>query len=470
MPVRDAQISERIARATRRSPQIEATSRSPVIVAGAVAGSLLALGIAEGTYSEEARAVLAILVWTTLLLGIALRLLPRSRPPDAALVAGALFALLTLLTGLSIAWASDDGAAIKELIRVGAYLGLFAMVVCASRDGEIRPWLTGLALGIVAIAGLALLSRMVPVLPGGDEEIAEVLPSVRGRLSFPIGYWNGLAALVALGAVLLAWFAAFAPTRRSRAAATAVLPMLALTIYLTSSRGGFVALGVGLVTLVGLGPQRPAIVASGLLGLVGALLAIEIASAQAALLDGETGGQASWEGFQLLVASVALMALIGGTRAAADEAVMRPTFPRISPRLGIALGGLLLAAAVVASDPAQRLEEFKRVPSAEAAGSRAFVPGNLDRVSGSGRWQLWTEAVDAFASEPVYGIGAGAYGTYWNQHATIDQAVTQAHCSPSWGLLRYSCCWRSCFWGRSAAFAIVPSSPTRTPSRSPSPW
>jgi hypothetical protein len=396
--------------------------RSQSLIPAVVALSVVLCALAEGGYSVEARAILALLVWTTVISGVAFNLFPRSRLPDASVVAGGLLAVLVLLTGISVAWASDDGAAVQEFVRVGGYLGLFALVLCTARDGELRPWLVGLALGITAVGVLAVSSRLVPSLPGGDEEIAQFLPGAAGRLSFPIGYWNGLAALLALGAVLLAWLGAFARTRRGRAAATAALPVLGLGIYLTSSRGGYAALAAGLIVLIALGPRGKAVFVSALLGAVGTLLAIALASGQSELIDGSTGSAARSQGAILLAAMVAYTLLTGATRAWIDDAVIGGRLPQPSRRTVLAIGAIGLVALVVAVNPVKRWESFVAVPTSAAAGS-----GDLERGSGSGRWQFWNEAIDAFGSEPVHGLGAGGFGNYWNQHATIDQVVTQAH-------------------------------------------
>ncbi len=66
----------------------------------------------------------------------------------------------------------------------------------ASPRASARAWLGGLALGLVIVAGLALVSRFEPSF-GGDQELGTFLPAAAGRLSYPIGYWNGLAAAMA---------------------------------------------------------------------------------------------------------------------------------------------------------------------------------------------------------------------------------------------------------------------------------
>jgi hypothetical protein len=391
-----------------------------------VALLVVILSLAAGGYSAGMRAAIACVAWGVLLVGVALGAFPRSTTPVTALIAGGLLLGLTLLTGVSVAWASDDGAAIQATVLAAAYLGIFALIVCVAREDDARGWLLGLALGIAVVGLLAILSRLVPSLPGGDEEIARLLPSARGRLSYPIGYWNATAALLALGIVLMTWLGASARSLVGRAAAVSSIPMFTLGIYLASSRGGFAAVGLGIVVLIAIGPRRPALITSAVIGAIGAGLAIALASGQTDLLDA-TGPDAERQGVELLAATVACMFFAGVARAVLDGVMARV---RPSPRLtraGLAVLLLAGAIAVVAADPAERFDEFKTVPTNEGAGKTDFIASHLSSGSGSGRWQFWEVAVDAFEDEPVHGIGAGGYADYWNQHAPISRVTKHAH-------------------------------------------
>jgi hypothetical protein len=395
--------------------------------AGFVAVLVVALSLGQGGYSAGMRAAIAFAAWATVAGGLALGTFPRSRIPASAVITGGMLGGLALLSGLSVAWASDNGAAIEATVLVAAYLGIFALIVCVAREGDARTWLIGLALGIVGVGLLAILSRLVSSLPGGDEEIARLLPSARGRLSYPIGYWNGTAALLAVGVVLMTWFGASARTLLARTLAVAAIPMLGLGIYLASSRGGFLALVLGLVVLVGVGPRRPALLLCAAIGAVGTGLAIALASGQTSLLDATGGPDANNQGFELLGATVACMFFTGVVRIILDGVAntLRP-----SPLLArISLAMLVLAGivALIVADPGKRFDEFKSVPTNEGAGKTDFVASHLSSGSGSGRWQFWGVAVDAFGDQPVHGIGAGGYADYWNQRAPISRVTKQAH-------------------------------------------
>jgi tetratricopeptide (TPR) repeat protein len=371
--------------------------------------------------------VIAICAWVALIAGLGFGLLPRDRVPTAALVSGSLLAGLAVLSGLSVIWASDDGAALEEAVRASGYLGIFALVVGASRGREARPWLAGLAIGILVVGLLALVSRLIPGLPGGDEEIARLLPAARGRLSYPIGYWNALAVICALGIVLLTWFGVTGRSRATRVLSVAAIPLLGLDIYLTSSRGGVAVLAVGVISLVAIGPRRSALLAGLALGGIGAALAILLARGEPALLEGLTNADARTQGAEMVGAIIAVSFAVGAVRLILDGTLERISVP---PRVGwvsVAAVVLLFGVGIAISNPAERFHEFKQVPKEEGAGQTNFIASHLASGSGSGRWQYWGEALDAFGSEPVHGIGAGAYKDYWNQHAPISRITGDAH-------------------------------------------
>src|SRR5262249_38743860 len=155
-----------------------------------------------------------------------------TRVPRSALVPGALLAGLALWDLTSAAWAPDTEGAVVEFDRTALYLGIYVLAVLAARPRALRHWIDGLAAAIVAVAVVALVSRFFPgTFPGRG--LAASLPNAAGRLSFPVGYWNGLGTLVGL-AVPLLLFSALEGGRVRRLASIGVLPALAGALYLTS--------------------------------------------------------------------------------------------------------------------------------------------------------------------------------------------------------------------------------------------
>ena len=87
---------------------------------------------------------------------------------------------------------------------------------------------------------------------------------------------------------------------------------------------------------------------------------------------------------------------------------------------------LVAIAAIAAADPAERLRTFKQ-PPAESSTSGDAILSHLVSVGGSGRWQFWDAAVDAWQKKPVLGHGAGSYEAWWARHGSLAVFVRDAH-------------------------------------------
>jgi O-antigen ligase len=382
----------------------------------------LAVAIFDGGQSETAIATIAIVAaWTiaiAALIGVAAS--PSGR---GAAVAGAL-ALLVLLIAASASWAADDGAVQVELVRALAYLGALLIVLVGVRAGAAREVLVGVAAALVVVALLALGSRLLPELLTGDRTFLEQFPAaVRGRLSYPIGYWNGLAACMAVAVVLCAWLGASARTERGRGLAVAALPAVALTLYLTGSRGGLLAGAAGLLVLLALTPVRVRTLAGVAIGIGGGLLVAFAASTDQALVEGLPDREAEW----WLLAVLALVS-VGAyrLRVGADRALARPrTPPLLRGRSLAVLAVLALGALFALGDGIERVSSFEDARVDEFG--RGEFSGRFLAAGSNGRLQLWKAGLDAFAAEPLHGIGAGAYGYWWNQNGTLAEPARDAH-------------------------------------------
>jgi hypothetical protein len=338
--------------------------------------------------------------------------------------AGVCLAALAAWTAASIGWASDNGSTFFEAVRVLGYLGVFVLVVIASPRASARAWLGGVAVGLVIVAGLALLSSFEPSF-GGDKQLGKFLPGAAGRLSYPIGYWNGLAAVMAMAVVLLGWLGGHARAAWVRAASVALIPWPILVVYLASSRGGVIAAVAGLAVLLALGPARGRMAVGLLLGGAGGGLLIILASRQHELVNGLGDSAAAAQGDQMLAVSVAVVLAVGTLRLLLDPAIGKIEVPAAVTRaVGVAavvvlVGGILLAG------PSKRWEEFKRVAPVETKST--YVAAHLSSGRGSGRYQFWSAALDAFKAHPLHGIGAGGYEAYWDQHGSLAVTVRDAH-------------------------------------------
>ena len=280
-----------------------------------------------------------------------------------------------------------------------------------------------MALAVVVVGLLALAQRLFPgLLPEGD--VPELLPNAASRLSYPLGYWNGLAIFVALGCPLLLRAAVTAASPLWRAAALAPIPVLAGTIYLTSSRGGVAVALVACAAFAALSGSVRAVVAGALAG-AGSLAAVAILSARQVLVDGPFDSAAAEDaGIEaaLLIGGVCLLAAVLyavlaalGPGASACHASRGRWWLWRSPRESSP------PTRASGSTPSGRSPPSPRRPAPRrstrtcppAAGAGAGSSGARRRTSGaSTRWPAPARAPSS---------------RYWAEHGTLDWFVRNAH-------------------------------------------
>ena len=419
------------ATAANMSSETTATTparRTTVLPTALVAVGTIVLSLDGGSSPVTTRSVVAIVAWWAILLTVAFSLWPRAGVPRSALVCGALLVGLTILTGLSAFWAPSAEAAFGELSRLAMYTALFLLPVLAARRGDGGRWLDGLAIGIAVVAILALAQRLFPdALPDGG--IPELLPAAATRLSYPLGYWNGLAILLALGVPPLLRLAAATAPVVARGAAVAALPAIAGAVYLTSSRGGVAVAAVGIVVFLAATARRFAALQALVVGAIGAAVAITVLRGRPELVDGPPGSAAAVDaGPGVAVALIAIFLACGAVYALVSVASPpRLRLPRPAVAAVVALLVVLAGAAVIAADPSKRFEDFKAPPGAEQQAGTDFVQSHLVSSAGSGRWQFWGAAADQWRERPAAGDGAGSFAPWWLEHNTIGWFVRNAH-------------------------------------------
>ena len=131
------------------------------------------------------------------------------------------------------------------------------------------------------------------------------------RLSYPVGYWNAMAALGVMALPLLVGYAGCSVTPQRRFIAMAGLPPVLLATYLTFSRAGLLFALVAIAVLLALSGQRIRVLLALVIGLVDGAVAVAAALAMPALVQGEQSAEAEALGLRLLVV-VALVAIVAG--------------------------------------------------------------------------------------------------------------------------------------------------------------
>jgi hypothetical protein len=389
--------------------------------------AILYLGLAGGGYDPVVRGQVGIVFWWLLLVGALAGAIPvgLSRRP---LVAVAMLSSFLAWTALAVLWTDSDERTVLEVGRVGLYLAVLLTGTSLVARGRARAVVTGVATAIVVIAAFGVASRLHPGWFPGDDA-AQQLGDAR-RLAYPVNYWNGLAALAGLGIpLLLAMCRSTSLIARSLCAAA--LPLLGTCILLTQSRAGLVAAMLGVGVFVALAADRLPTVATAMLAVGGTLIVHAAVQARPEVSSGLTSAD-GYPGSEVLVVLLIVMAGTGFVQwgiSLADRHAGRPAI-RAVPRPAVAVVlAVAVAAVVIAGTLGDTIsdgwESFK-TPNTFVEGDSTF--DRLSSVSGEGRYQMWSAAVDAQQTKPLTGRGPGTYEYWWARSGDLDGIfVRDAH-------------------------------------------
>ena len=338
------------------------------------------------------------------------------------------FATLIGWIALSGLWSAVPGETVHEVERTLVLLvGVAAILVLACRGIHVRL-ASAIAAGIVVLCGYALVTRLVPDKVG-------TFDSVDGyRLADPIGYWNGLGILAAIGILMLLAVALESKATWERLSAAIALCIVAPTLYFTFSRGAWVALFVGLAGLFIVSPRRLRTLA-GLLFVAPAPVAIVL---YASTLDGltvENGTLAAAvsDGRRMIpVLGACILAAAGGSVAwlVVEHRVS------VGRRARVVIGALAIGAVCVGiiagvaheggpASLASRAKDAFDAPQAQGGGHD--LNDRLFLLTGSGRTELWQVAWSAWNTSPLLGVGAGSYERYWEASSNWSHTARDAH-------------------------------------------
>ena len=340
------------------------------------AATILYLSFDGGGYDLIVRNQVGLAVWWGVLVcaiaGV-LPVRPMKRSAAAVLVAFAAFVAWTIV---STAYSQSAERSLDELSRVVCYFGVLVLAVSLLRDRarSVRLTVSAVAFAVAVVAWFAVLSRGLPGTFSAANQTANFLPGTRGRLGWPLNYWNALAALMALGLPLLLAIATSARARAAQGAAAAI-PVVILCAYLTFSRGGLLAIAAGLIVYLAFTEDRlPKLLTALVVGLGGGILVL-IASHSSAVENGLIDAAARHQGHRLLAAAVVVFFAVGFVQVGLGVLLGRfgrPAFLRVPPsrarKLLLGTVALALIVGVVAHGPAKlshAWQQFKR-PTAAA--------------------------------------------------------------------------------------------------------
>jgi hypothetical protein len=394
-------------------------------------GLIAYLGLDGGGYDPIVHDQVGIAVWWLLIVGVLVGAMPRRPVGTLAWVALGAFAAFVLWTALSLSWTESTEKTFADLARVGSYLGILVFAISIRGHEGARRLGSAVAAGILVVTAVALLSRLQPSwFPQAAEE-ARFLVNNRERLAYPINYWNGLAALVAIAYPLVLHFATGARTIVMRALCAAALPAMILTSYFTFSRAGIGAAAIALAAFLVLTTDRLPKLATLLVAGAGGAILVLLADARADLADALTTQAAESQGDTVMLLTIVVCAVVGAVQVAisalgADE--RRPGWTRVSRDQTLWMAGaaavVILVGLVAFNAPGRASDAWDefRTPDSPGEGS-----GRLLSAAGQSRYEYWTSAVDQYATEPLTGTGSGTFEYWWTRDRDSSDAVRDTH-------------------------------------------
>jgi O-antigen ligase len=430
-------VETAVTHATTRWPRALHRGQASVSATWALAaGLVLYLGFQGGGYDVVVSSQVGLVLWWILLIGAAAGILPNRSLSRSGWVGVGLLLAFVAYTALASTWSLSSEDTLQEFSRVSTYLAvlLLALAVHRNREQALRHTISAVAIAIVVVAGFAVISRLFPnSFPSADVTTA-FLPGSRERLSWPLNYWNGLAALMALGLPLLLAVATSARSLLVRAAAAAGIPLVVLCAFLTLSRGGEVAAAVALVAFLALTSDRIPKLATVLTGAAGSAIAIEATVRRYAVDHGLSGHVAATQGRAVAVTLALSCVGVAVAQLGIGMASRHGTPPRWLS-VSVSRARLLLTMTVVVAivlalalglpgHLSHAWHDFKYSPTNV---SQSNLTGRLSDISGDGRYALWKVALESTANKRWFGSGPGSFQLLWQQHQPVYGPAVNAH-------------------------------------------
>jgi O-antigen ligase len=341
------------------------------------------------------------------------------------------FVALVALTIASVLWSVNPSDSWLEASRTLSYAVVFGAGMVFARMAPHR-WSSLVGATVIAsviICAYALLTKVFPGALNPNE--------VYARLREPFGYWNAVGLMAALGAPGCLWLGA---RRDGHAALNALaypaLGLMLLTLLLAYSRGGLLALAVGLglwFVLVPLRLRGAAVLAA---SASGAVLAAAWAFSQDGLSkDRMALDQRASAGHELGLLLIVLIALLLVAGLAIGFATARRA-PRTETRRTAGVAILVVLALVPVALAVDLAFSSRGLGGSISHGWKQLTdphastppndPGRLAAV-GSVRARYWNEALKMWKGHSGKGVGAGGYATLRPRYRQDDLDVRHAH-------------------------------------------
>jgi hypothetical protein len=372
-------------------------------------------------YDIVIRQEVAFVIWALIALGFAFDLLPRGHLDRAMLVPALAGAAFLGWMVLSLTWTESAERTVAEIARLLGYLGVMTLAVTSLNRHTFRAAAGGASVAALGIAALAVASRVDPAAFPHAADLSRQFHL--DRLSYPLDYWNAVGAWGAMSvAIGLAW-SAHARLALTRALALAAVPIAGLAVYLSYSRGGVIATGAAVVTVLALSRNRWTAFVNALAAGIGSAVAILVVRdhTQIAHATGGAGGGA--------VSAALLLAGVGCAGVALFTAGLgadRLRLPRQTANWAVPsfVAVLLVGAVIAGHGPISK--GWDQFLHQDAASTGPDPAARLTTAAGLRR-DLWDSGLAAFRAHPLDGTGPGTFEFWWTGHANSPVFVRDAH-------------------------------------------
>jgi tetratricopeptide (TPR) repeat protein len=311
-----------------------------------------------------------------------------------------------------------------------SYLAVFAGAAALGRimPGRWPALVGGVAAGVAALCGYAMLSKVFPATLGAGNPF--------GRLQEPFGYWNATGGAAALGLVPALWVA----TRRAtplvlRAAAVPAMTLMMSVVVLSFSRTALLAAIIGLAVWFAFVPGRlrsavmlgvPAVGAIAIL--LVALHSHDLTGDKVALAAQDRAGHS----FGIVLLAVLVVTTLAGVAGVigSDRVTLSA---RVRRRIGTALiaGVALVPVVVVAGLAFSDRGLFGQISHAwqSLTSPNSVVKDNPGRLTqlGSSRPMYWGQGLDVGAHALLKGVGELGFGIARLRYTASRYKADQAH-------------------------------------------
>lgn len=349
----------------------------------------------------------------------------RLRSDRLATVALAAFAMYVAWSYLSIAWAQSPGDALQGSNRALLYLLVFAVMLAV-------PWQAPAALValVTFVVGVGVIAFALLFQLASADHVGNLI--IGGRLESPTGYFNSTAALFMIDALMATSLAARrelpGPLRGLLVAIACAALQLTLIV---ESRGWLFTLPLVLIVALVLVRDRLRVALAGALPVLATLVSLHRLLAVYKSSGGAGLAHAAKNAGEASLVLCALVVVIGTLVAWVDQLGLIPSLSRVRRRQVAVLATVI----AIAGGCAGALVATKGHPVAFVSRQwNGFVRSSTETVStsnfgvvGSGRYDFWRVAVDAFLAHPIGGLGQDNFDNYYVPRRRTDEEPAWTH-------------------------------------------